>query len=82
MPTNTIEVVRATIDDLPQIVPLFDAYRQFYKAPRTWRARGASSRRTLNNKRPSFSWPLAQMNRAHGRHGASHNSILPSHPSQ
>jgi GNAT superfamily N-acetyltransferase len=33
MPTNTIEVVRATIDDLPQIVPLFDAYRQFYKAP-------------------------------------------------
>lgn len=32
MPSNTIEVVRATIDDLPQIVPLFDAYRQFYKA--------------------------------------------------
>ena len=33
MSTNTIEVVRATIDDLPQLVPLFDAYRQFYKAP-------------------------------------------------
>lgn len=33
MPTNTIEVVRATIDDLSQIVQLFDAYRQFYKAP-------------------------------------------------
>ncbi len=27
----TLEVVRATIEDLPRIVPLFDAYRQFYK---------------------------------------------------
>lgn len=33
MPTNTIEVVRATIDDLPQLVPLFDGYRRFYQAP-------------------------------------------------
>src|SRR5258708_5714550 len=28
---NTIEIVRATIEDLPRIVPLFDGYRQFYK---------------------------------------------------
>lgn len=28
---NTIEVVRATPDDLPVIVPLFEGYRQFYK---------------------------------------------------
>ncbi len=28
---NTIEIVRATIDDLELIVPLFDGYRQFYK---------------------------------------------------
>ncbi len=27
----TIEIVRATIDDLSLIVPLFDGYRQFYK---------------------------------------------------
>jgi len=26
-----IEIVRATIEDIPQVVPLFDAYRQFYK---------------------------------------------------
>lgn len=28
---NTLEIVRATIDDLEQLVPLFDGYRQFYK---------------------------------------------------
>lgn len=28
---NTIEVVRATPDDLSLIVPLFEGYRQFYK---------------------------------------------------
>lgn len=32
-PENTIEIVRATLDDLPLIVPLFDGYRQFYKQP-------------------------------------------------
>ena len=26
-----IEIVRATLKDIPQVVPLFDAYRQFYK---------------------------------------------------
>ena len=30
---NTLEIVRATIDDLELIVPLFDGYRQFYKQP-------------------------------------------------
>lgn len=28
---STVEIVRATIDDLEQLVPLFDGYRQFYK---------------------------------------------------
>ena len=28
---NTLEVVRSTREDLPHILPLFDAYRQFYK---------------------------------------------------
>ncbi len=28
---NAIEVVRAALDDLPLLVPLFDGYRQFYK---------------------------------------------------
>lgn len=28
---NTIEIVRATLDDLSLLVPLFDGYRQFYK---------------------------------------------------
>lgn len=28
---NAIEIVRATVDDLPALVPLFDGYRQFYK---------------------------------------------------
>ena len=28
---NTIEIIRATIDDLELLVPLFDGYRQFYK---------------------------------------------------
>ena len=28
---NTLEIVRATIDDLELLVPLFDGYRQFYK---------------------------------------------------
>ena len=28
---NTIEIVRATVEDMDLIVPLFDAYRQFYK---------------------------------------------------
>lgn len=30
---STLEIVRATIADLPLIVPLFDGYRQFYKQP-------------------------------------------------
>lgn len=30
---TTIEIVRATIDDLPLLVPLFDGYRQFYQQP-------------------------------------------------
>jgi len=30
---NTITIVRATIEDVPLIVPLFDGYRQFYKQP-------------------------------------------------
>jgi GNAT superfamily N-acetyltransferase len=33
MQENTLEIVRATIDDLELIVPLFDGYRQFYKQP-------------------------------------------------
>lgn len=28
---KSVEVVQATIDDLDRVVPLFDAYRQFYK---------------------------------------------------
>jgi GNAT superfamily N-acetyltransferase len=32
MPENTL-VRQATIDDLDRIVPLFDAYRQFYRHP-------------------------------------------------
>lgn len=28
---STVEIVRATIDDLELLVPLFDGYRQFYK---------------------------------------------------
>ncbi len=28
---NAIEIVRATVDDLPSLAPLFDGYRQFYK---------------------------------------------------
>jgi GNAT superfamily N-acetyltransferase len=28
---STIEIIRATIDDLELLVPLFDGYRQFYK---------------------------------------------------
>jgi ribosomal protein S18 acetylase RimI-like enzyme len=32
-PESSIEVVRATVEDLPLIVPLFDGYRQFYKYP-------------------------------------------------
>jgi GNAT superfamily N-acetyltransferase len=28
---NTLEIVRATPDDLSALVPLFDGYRQFYK---------------------------------------------------
>ena len=28
---NTITIVRATIEDVPLIAPLFDGYRQFYK---------------------------------------------------
>lgn len=30
---NTTTIVRATIEDVPLIVPLFDGYRQFYKQP-------------------------------------------------
>lgn len=30
-PANTIEIARASSADIPLIVPLFDAYRQFYK---------------------------------------------------
>jgi GNAT superfamily N-acetyltransferase len=30
-PENSLEIVRATLDDLPLIVPLFEGYRQFYK---------------------------------------------------
>jgi len=30
---NTITIVRATIEDVPLIVPLFDGYRQFYQQP-------------------------------------------------
>ena len=30
---NTIAIVKATIEDVPLIVPLFDGYRQFYKQP-------------------------------------------------
>jgi len=30
---NTITIVKATIEDIPLIVPLFDGYRQFYKQP-------------------------------------------------
>jgi GNAT superfamily N-acetyltransferase len=29
--TNGIEIVRATSEDLPLLVPLFDGYRQFYQ---------------------------------------------------
>ena len=28
---NNIAIVRATIEDIPQVAPLFDGYRQFYK---------------------------------------------------
>ncbi|HEY1353767.1 MAG TPA: GNAT family N-acetyltransferase [Ktedonobacteraceae bacterium] len=28
---NSLEIVTATVDDLAQLVPLFDGYRQFYK---------------------------------------------------
>lgn len=28
---NTVEIVRVGVEDIPQAVPLFDAYRQFYK---------------------------------------------------
>ena len=28
---NTLEIVQATLEDLELVVPLFDAYRQFYK---------------------------------------------------
>ncbi len=31
MQKKTTEIIRATIDDLPLIVPLFEGYRQFYK---------------------------------------------------
>jgi|SRR5579859_4835294 len=31
--TNTTTIVRATIEDVPLIAPLFDGYRQFYKQP-------------------------------------------------
>jgi len=29
--SNSIEIVRATVEDLPLLVPLFDGYRQFYR---------------------------------------------------
>ncbi len=32
-PANTLAIVRATLDDLPLLLPLFDGYRQFYKQP-------------------------------------------------
>src|SRR5579885_1377936 len=31
--TGDVEVRRATIEDLDTLVPLFDAYRQFYRQP-------------------------------------------------
>lgn len=33
MTTREIEVRQATAADLDQLVPLFDAYRQFYRQP-------------------------------------------------
>ena len=32
-PATPIAIVRATIEDVPLIAPLFDGYRQFYKQP-------------------------------------------------
>ena len=41
MSVSAVEVRQATIDDLDLIVPLFDAYRQFYRQPTdTEQARG------------------------------------------
>ena len=32
-PATPIAIVRATVEDVPLIVPLFDGYRRFYKQP-------------------------------------------------
>ena len=45
-PTNTVKIVRATIKHLALIIPLFDAYRQFYKQ----RSDAAGARRFLQQR--------------------------------
>src|SRR5579875_2457797 len=58
--SGTVNVRRATVDDIEQIVPLFDAYRQFYKHesdPAT--AREFLTKRLMRNESVIFLASLA-----------------------
>ena len=55
MDTRGVEIRQATVDDLHLLVPLFDAYRQFYRQPsEPERARGFLLDRFGNNQSVVF----------------------------